>query len=115
MLNYPIKRSWTKKSAVVLANSNFVAPASNHTGRLLIPDTRINCTETHQLDHATRMIEAQRSIKIIDFMFGFCKQGCCFNVVRMLSILETEILGCSYGADVLDMILLALRMLFSFG
>ena len=59
MSNYPIKRSWTKKSVVVLAKSNFVAPASNHIGRLPSPDTRINYTETHQLDH-------------IDFMFGFC-------------------------------------------
>jgi hypothetical protein len=50
MLNYPIKRSWTKKRAVVLAKSNFVAPASNHTGRLLIPDTRINYKEKCQFD-----------------------------------------------------------------
>ena len=36
----------------MLAKSNFVAPASNHTGRLPIPDTRINYTETRQLGHA---------------------------------------------------------------
>ena len=84
MLNYPIKRSWTKKSAVVLARSNFTAPASNHTGRLPISDAWISYTETRQLDRATCMIGAHRRVEAINFMFGFCKCGC-FNVVRMLS------------------------------
>jgi hypothetical protein len=72
MLNYPIKRSWIKKRAVVLAKSNFVAPASNHTGRLLIPDTRINYTERRQLGHVPYN-RNKAELRAIDFMFGFCK------------------------------------------
>jgi hypothetical protein len=45
----PIKRSWIKKRAVVLAKSNFAASASNHTGGLLIPNTQINYTEKNSI------------------------------------------------------------------